>query len=148
MTGWRVGWMIVPEELVRSVECLAQNIYISAPAISQIAANAAFECIDELEKNVFQYRKNRDILLRGLARMGLTEWAPVDGAFYIYIDVSNFTENSEAFCRDLLLDTGVAATPGNDFDPLRGNKFIRLSFSGNTNMIRKAVERLGNWISN
>ena len=148
MTGWRVGWMIVPEELVRSVECLAQNIYISAPSISQIAANAAFESIDELEKNVLRYRQNRDILLRGLARMGLTEWAPVDGAFYIYIDVSNFTANSEAFCRDLLLETGVAATPGKDFDPLRGNKFIRLSFSGNTNMIRKAVERLGNWISN
>jgi len=148
MTGWRVGWMIVPEELVRSVECLAQNIYISAPSISQIAANAAFDSIDELEKNVFRYRQNRDILLGGLARMGLTESAPVDGAFYIYIDVSNFTEDSEAFCRDLLLETGVAATPGKDFDPLRGNKSIRLSFSGNTNMIRKAVERLGNWISN
>ena len=80
--------------------------------------------------------------------MGLTESAPVDGAFYIYINVSNFTEDSEAFCRNLLLETGVAATPGKDFDPLRGNKSIRLSFSGNTKMIRKAVERLGNWISN
>ncbi|MEC9022072.1 MAG: aminotransferase class I/II-fold pyridoxal phosphate-dependent enzyme [Pseudomonadota bacterium] len=147
MTGWRVGWMIVPEALVRSVECLAQNMYISAPTMSQIAATAAFDSIDELEQNVFRYKRNRTIILNGLIKMGLRDFAPVDGAFYIYVDVSKYTNDSETFCRDLLLETGVAATPGKDFDPLNGNKSIRLSFSGDTMMIKEAVERLGNWLA-
>ena len=147
MTGWRVGWMIVPEALVRSVECLAQNMYISAPTMSQIAATAAFDSIDELEQNVSRYRRNRSIILNGLIKMGLKDFAPVDGAFYIYVDVSKHTEDSETFCRDLLLETGVAATPGKDFDPLKGNKSIRLSFSGNPMKIKEAVERLGNWLA-
>ena len=147
MTGWRVGWLIVPKELVRSVECLAQNIYISAPTISQIAATAAFDSIEELEQNIRRYRENRRIMLKNLINMGLTDFAPVDGAFYIYLDVSKLTNDSETFCRDLLLGTGVAATPGTDFDPHRGNKSIRLSFSGDTAMIKEAIERLGNWIS-
>ena len=147
MTGWRVGWMIVPEALLRSVECLAQNMYISAPTMSQIAATAAFDSIDELEQNVFRYRRNRSIILNGLIKMGLKDFAPVDGAFYIYVDVSKHTEDSETFCRDLLLETGVAATPGKDFDPLKGNKSIRLSFSGNPMKIKEAVERLGNWLA-
>ena len=131
----------------QEIECLAQNMYISAPTMSQIAATAAFDSIDELEQNVFRYKRNRREILNGLIKMGLENFAPVDGAFYTYVDVSKYTEDSETFCRDLLLETGVAATPGKDFDPLKGNKSIRLSFSGNTMMIKEAVERLGNWLA-
>lgn len=147
MTGWRIGWMVVPEELLRSVECLAQNIYISAPTLSQLAAIAAFDCREELDRNVARYAANRTVLLDGLSEIGLNRRAPADGAFYVYADVGDLTNDSEAFCRTLLNETGVAITPGIDFDPGRGNRYIRLSFSGATGDIEKAVERMGDWLS-
>ncbi|MBV8165249.1 MAG: aminotransferase class I/II-fold pyridoxal phosphate-dependent enzyme, partial [Alphaproteobacteria bacterium] len=123
MTGWRLGWMVLPEDLVRSVECLAQNLFISAPSLAQHAALAAFDSIPELEANVQRYAANRALLLAALPDAGLRDFAPADGAFYLYADVGHLTNDSEAFCRRLLADTGVALTPGIDFDPARGSRF-------------------------
>jgi aspartate/methionine/tyrosine aminotransferase len=145
MTGWRIGWMIAPEDLVRSIECLKQNLFISAPTLSQHAARAAFDCADELDANVARYARNRDILLDRLPRAGFGEFAPADGAFYLYADVSHLTNDSEAFCRRMLLETGVATAPGNDFDPARGRSFIRISFAGPTPEIEDAAARLTQW---
>tara|TARA_B100000700_G_C14959470_1_gene815714 strand:- start:253 stop:1416 length:1164 start_codon:yes stop_codon:yes gene_type:complete len=147
MTGWRVGWMVVPEDLVRNIECLSQNLYISAPTLSQYGALAAFDCKTELDANVERYKKNRTILLSGLHEAGFSKIAPADGAFYIYSDVSDLTNDSEHFCHKILEDTGVAITPGVDFDQGRGNAFVRLSFSGSTQIIREASDRLKDWMS-
>ncbi|MBK18120.1 MAG: 1-aminocyclopropane-1-carboxylate deaminase [Rhodospirillaceae bacterium] len=147
MTGWRVGWMVVPTALSRSIECLAQNLFISAPTLSQYGAGAAFDCTEELDANVERYAQNREILLKGLPTAGFDQLAPVDGAFYIYADISNLTNDSESFCRRVLDDTGVATTPGTDFDQGRGSSFIRFSFSGATNQITEAVERLQHWMT-
>lgn len=129
MTGWRIGWMVVPEDLARAVECLKQNLFISAPTLSQIAAAAAFDCKEENDRRVESYRASRDLLLRALPEAGFENLAPADGAFYIYADVGNLTNDSEAFCRRILSETGVALTPGLDFDPERGNRFIRFSYA-------------------
>lgn len=129
MTGWRIGWMIVPEDLSRAVECLKQNLFISAPTLSQIAAAAAFDCKEENDRRVESYRASRDLLLRALPEAGFENLAPADGAFYIYADVGNLTNDSEAYCRQILSETGVALTPGLDFDPERGNRFIRFSYA-------------------
>jgi len=147
MTGWRVGWMIVPPDLIRSIECLAQNLYISAPTLSQFGAFAAFDCTEELDANVKRYEQNRKILLSELPKAGFTQLAPVDGAFYIYSDISNLTNNSEKFCQKILNDTGVAITPGTDFDQGRGNAFVRFSFSGPTHAIKEAADRLKDWMA-
>ena len=147
MTGWRVGWMVVPSELHRSVECLAQNFFISAPTLSQFGAGAAFDCLEELDRNVARYATNRKILLNELPKAGFEQLAPVDGAFYVYADVSGFTNNSENFCRRMLEETGVAATPGTDFDEARGNAFIRFSFSGPTEHVSEAADRIKLWIA-
>jgi aspartate/methionine/tyrosine aminotransferase len=147
MTGWRVGWMVVPKDLLRSIECLAQNLFISAPTLSQYGAGAAFDCTDELNVNVARYAENRQILLSGLPTAGFDRLAPVDGAFYVYADISSLTNNSEAFCRRMLDETGVAATPGTDFDQGRGNAYVRFSFSGPTATITEAVERLQHWMT-
>ncbi|WP_417516756.1 pyridoxal phosphate-dependent aminotransferase [Minwuia sp.] len=147
MTGWRLGWMIVPEDLHRSVECLAQNHFISPPAHSQAAAIAAFDCIDEVEENVARYARNREILLRELPKAGLTRLAPADGAFYIYADVSDVTDDSVVFCQRMLAETGIAATPGIDFDPARGHHFVRFSFAGATAEIEEAASLLRNWLN-
>lgn len=147
MTGWRVGWMVVPTDLLRSVECLAQNLFISAPTLSQYGAGAAFDCTDELDANVARYAENRQILLSGLPRAGFDRLAPVDGAFYVYADISSLTNDSETFCRRMLEDTGVASTPGTDFDQGRGNAFVRFSFSGPTAGVKEAVERLQHWMA-
>lgn len=146
MTGWRLGWMILPPELTRSSECLAQNFFISPPTVSQIAAVAAFDCGEELDANVARYARNRDILLKGLPDAGLTEIAPPDGAFYIYANVSKFTNNSGDFCRRLLADTGIAITPGNDFDPQRGDSFVRFSYAGSDATMTEACKRLKDWL--
>ena len=146
MTGWRLGWMIVPEQLARSVECLAQNFFISPPTVSQIAAIAAFDCHEELEENLKRYAINRDILMTGLPQAGLTEIAPPDGAFYIYANVSKFTNNSADFCRRLLADTGIAITPGNDFDPQRGDAYVRFSYAGSDATMSAACEHLKDWL--
>ena len=146
MTGWRLGWMVVPEDLVRAVECLAQNLFISPPTLSQHAAVAAFDCIDELDRNVARYAANRALLLEALPKAGLDRLAPADGAFYIYADVAHLTDDSQAFCRRMLEETGIAATPGVDFDPLRGHGTVRFSFSGATADMAAAAERLQAWL--
>lgn len=146
MTGWRLGWMVVPPDLARSVECLAQNFYISPPALSQLAAVAAFDCREELDGHVARYRANRDLLVAALARAGLTRLAPAEGAFYLYADVSSLTGDSAGFCRRLLVETGIALTPGRDFDPIHGDSWVRLSFAGSREDIAEAARRLAAWL--
>ena len=145
MTGWRLGWMVVPEDLLRAVESLAQNLFISPPTLSQRAAVAAFECHAELEENVARYSRNRALLLDELPKAGFGSLAPADGAFYLYADVSQMTNDSQELCRRMLDETGVAATSGVDFDPARGNAFIRFSFSGSTADMAEAARRLQAW---
>jgi aspartate/methionine/tyrosine aminotransferase len=147
MTGWRLGWTLVPPDLARSVECLAQNFYISPPALSQLAAIAAFQSRDELDGHVARYRANRDLLIATLKKMGLSHFAPAEGAFYLYVDVSALTHDSEAFCRRMLAEIGVATTPGRDFDPIHGDDWLRLSFAGSTDDIKEAADRLTAWLS-
>ncbi len=145
MTGWRLGWMVVPSDLMRPVESLAQNFFISPPTLSQIAAVAAFDCQAELQANVARYAANREMLLRELPNAGFTELAPSDGAFYIYADVGHMTDDSEAFCRRILNEAGVAVTPGVDFDPERGNRFVRFSFAESTGEMTNAAMALKTW---
>ncbi len=146
MTGWRIGWMVVPQQLVRGIERLQQNFAISVPTLSQIAAQAAFDGRDELEKVKLGYEENRRILLEGLPRAGLNSFLPVDGAFYLYADVSRFSSDSFEFATRMLEEAGVAATPGVDFDPLRGKHFLRLCYAGARDEMQQAVERIGNWL--
>lgn len=145
MTGWRLGWMVVPDRLLRSVECLAQNLFISPPTLSQHAAEAVFECRDVLDANVSRYAENRRLLLQHLPQAGFTQFAAADGAFYLYADVGHMTDDSQMFCRRMLQETGVAITPGLDFDPVRGHRFVRFSFAGPTDDIREAARRLIAW---
>ncbi|TNE34674.1 MAG: aminotransferase class I/II-fold pyridoxal phosphate-dependent enzyme [Alphaproteobacteria bacterium] len=145
MTGWRLGWMVVPERMVADIEKLAQNLFISPPALSQHAAVAAFEDMSELEGYVTNYARNRELLLRELPKLGLDKLASADGAFYIYADVREFTNDSMAFCQRMLEETGVAAAPGLDFDPHRGNGFVRFSFAGSFATIEAAIDRLKRW---
>ncbi len=147
MTGWRIGWMIVPPDLMRSVECLAQNHYISPPTISQWAAVHAFDGFEELELNVARYRQNRDILIDQLSEAGLHKIAPSDGAFYLYVNISHSHLKSDVYCRKLLEDTGVAITPGYDFDPLNGDKNVRISFSVSTEKVSEAAHRIKSWLT-
>jgi aspartate/methionine/tyrosine aminotransferase len=145
MTGWRLGWLVLPADLVRPVECLAQNLFISPPSLSQLAAVAAFDCHDELRANVARYAANRDLLLDRLPRAGFERIAPADGAFYLYAAVDHLTSDSHEFCRRMLAETGVAATPGTDFDPQRGHRFVRFSFAGSTADMEAAADRLIAW---
>ncbi|MGD9668570.1 MAG: pyridoxal phosphate-dependent aminotransferase [Hyphomicrobiaceae bacterium] len=145
MTGWRVGWMIVPERLVRPVERLAQNLYIAPPAVSQVAALAAFDARDELQANIAVYARNRELLLDGLPKVGLGNIVPADGAFYLYCDVGDLTDDSLAFATEMLEMTGVAVTPGIDFDPRRGRHFIRFSYAGSSEDMAEALHRLAGW---
>jgi aspartate/methionine/tyrosine aminotransferase len=146
MTGWRLGWMVLPDELVRVVERLAQNLFISPAAISQVAALAAFDAYDELDANVARYAKNRSLLLNELPAAGFDRLAPADGAFYIYADVSRFTNDADHFCRRMLAEIGVAATPGIDFDRNQGHRFVRFSFAGATADMAEAARRLKSWV--
>jgi aspartate/methionine/tyrosine aminotransferase len=145
MTGWRLGWMVVPEALLRPIECLTQNLFISPPTLSQHAGIAAFDCRDELTGNVARYTRNREILLDRLPKAGFDQLAPADGAFYIYADIAYMTNDSPEFCRRMLAETHVAATPGVDFDPYNGHKFVRFSFAGTEEDMRVACERLTDW---
>ena len=145
MTGWRLGWIIVPEELMRSIECLSQNIFISSPTLSQYAGVEAFNSSEEILANVERYSKNRETLLKYLPSVGFSNIAPSDGAFYLYADITSLSDNSEVFCRRMLSETLVATTPGVDFDPFNGNRYIRFSFSGSEADIITACERLSNW---
>lgn len=145
MTGWRLGWLVVPESMVRGVECLAQNLFISAPALSQHAGIHVFDHIDELEGRVAAYGRSRAMLLEELPKAGFSRFAPPDGAFYLYADVADRTNDSLEFCRRMLAETGVAATPGVDFDPLGGSHFVRFSFARDEASLREAVEQLKGW---
>ncbi|MGB8813419.1 MAG: aminotransferase class I/II-fold pyridoxal phosphate-dependent enzyme [Paracoccaceae bacterium] len=142
MTGWRVGWMVVPEAHIRGVERLAQNMFICPPHASQIAALAALDCVDELEANRATYAQNRRLMLDGLAKAGFAKFAPPDGAFYIYADVSDLTDNSLNLAAEILDGAGVAVTPGLDFDPHRGARTLRFSYAGATADIVEGLARL------
>ncbi|MET4038570.1 aminotransferase class I/II-fold pyridoxal phosphate-dependent enzyme [Bradyrhizobium sp. RT6a] len=146
MTGWRVGWMVVPEILVRPIERLQQNLSISVPSLSQIAAEAAFDGAAEMEEIKHGYQENRRILIEGLPKAGLTRFLPADGAFYLYADVSDFTSDSFEFAKQMLEQAHVAATPGLDFDPIHGRSFIRLSYARSAAEMREAVDRIAHWL--
>lgn len=146
MTGWRLGWMVVPPDLVRSVECLAQNFFVAPPTLSQLAALAVFDCGRELDANVQSYARNRELLLARLPGAGFRDIAPPDGAFYLYADVGHLTNDSAEFCRRMLAETGVAATPGIDFDTARGNRFIRFCYAGSFDDSAEAARRLETWL--
>jgi aspartate/methionine/tyrosine aminotransferase len=145
MTGWRVGWMVVPPDHVRRIERLAQNLFICPPHASQIVALAALDASEELEANVAVYRRNRDLLLAGLPAAGFPRFAPPDGAFYVYADVSDRTNDSRAFAARMLAEAGVAATPGLDFDPRRGAGTLRFSYAGTTEAMAEGLDRLRRW---
>lgn len=146
MTGWRIGWMVLPENLVRPLECLAQSLYISAPELSQIAAIAALGAGEELDIYRQTYAANREFLIRRLPEIGLPLLSPMDGAFYAYADVSAYTNDSMAFAKRMLAEISVAATPGLDFDPLEGNRALRLSYAGSQAEIVEAVNRMEGWL--
>jgi aspartate/methionine/tyrosine aminotransferase len=147
MTGWRVGWMVVPETLVRPIERLQQNLSISVPTLSQIAAEAAFDGRDEMEAITHGYEENRRILIEGLPRAGLSEFLPADGAFYLYADVSKFTDDSFDFAKRMLEHAYVAATPGVDFDPIHGRHFVRFCYAQSAADMREAVARITRWLA-
>lgn len=147
MTGWRLGWLLVPDELLDSVDRLASNFALCPPTLAQHAAVHAFDAYAELDANVARYRANRDLLLKRLPTIGLDRLAPADGAFYIYADVSRWTSDSLAWGARLLDETGVAVAPGVDFDPIDGERFIRISFAGDTAEIAEAVDVLGEWLA-
>ena len=148
MTGWRLGWMLVPEDLRRPVDVLTGNFTICPPVLSQYAAIAAFtpESYAELDGHVARYATNRALLLEGLPRLGIDRLAPADGAFYVYADIGHLTDDSHAWCLRLLDETGVATAPGIDFDTRRGNEFVRLSFAGSGEEITAGLDRLGDWL--
>jgi aspartate/methionine/tyrosine aminotransferase len=155
MTGWRVGWLVLPDHLARPIELLLGNLNICAPAISQVAANAALGAAarEELEGHVARYRANRDLVLGRLPELGVTSWAPADGAFYAYADVSHLTTDSQAWCDEVLAATGVAITPGADFAPghgshhdLDGERWVRISLAGATSDMDEALTRLARWV--
>ena len=145
MTGWRIGWLVLPERLLRSVECLAQNLYISPPSLSQHAAIAAFDCAAIIDAHVARYAANRAVLLEALPRAGFCDIAPADGAFYLYARLSDGDPDSPEFCRRLLDEADVAITPGIDFDPLRGHRTVRFSYAGGTDEMEEAAARLIGW---
>jgi aspartate/methionine/tyrosine aminotransferase len=147
MTGWRVGWMVVPAPLVRTIERLQQNLSISVPTLSQVAAEAAFEGRDEMEKVKRGYEENRRILIAGLPQAGLRSFLPADGAFYLYADVSEFTSDSFEFAKQMLEQAHVAATPGIDFDPVHGHRYIRFCYARSGDDMREAVGRIAGWLT-
>ena len=148
MTGWRIGWMLVPERLRRPVDVLTGNFTICPPVLAQHAAVEAFSeaSYAECDGHVARYAENRRLLLDGLPRLGLDRLAPADGAFYVYADVGHLTDDSMAFCHRLLAETGVATAPGVDFDTAVGNRFVRLSFAGSPAEVSEALERLAAWL--
>ncbi|MDO9412459.1 MAG: aminotransferase class I/II-fold pyridoxal phosphate-dependent enzyme [Pseudolabrys sp.] len=147
MTGWRVGWMVMPEQLVRTVERLQQNLSISVPTLSQIAAEAAFDGRDEMEEVKHGYEENRRILTEGLPKAGLDHFLPVDGAFYLYANVSRFSDDSLDFAKRMLNEAHVAATPGLDFDPIDGRHYLRFCYSRSAADMHEAVKRIGTWLA-
>ena len=146
MTGWRVGWMVVPDALVRPIERLQGNLAISVPTLAQIAAEAAFDGREEMEAVKHGYEENRRILTDGLPKAGLDKFLPVDGAFYLYADISRFSDDSLDFAKRMLNEANVAATPGIDFDPVNGRHFLRFCYAGSSAEIHEAVDRIGRWL--
>jgi aspartate/methionine/tyrosine aminotransferase len=146
MTGWRIGWMVLPERLVRPVERIAQSLYISPPELSQLAAVEAFAATDELEAVKARYAANRELLMRRLPELGFALAAPMDGAFYAFCDVSRLTNDSMVFAQRMLSEAGVAATPGRDFDPGAGHRFMRFSYAGSYADMELATDRIGGWL--
>jgi aspartate/methionine/tyrosine aminotransferase len=148
MTGWRLGWLLLPPRLLRAADCLAGNFTICPPALAQRAALGAFDASSyaEADAHVARYAVNRRLLLDGLTGLGITRLAPADGAFYVYADVSHLTADSMDLTYRLLAETGVAVAPGVDFDTVEGGRFIRLSFAGATEDVTEAVERLAAWL--
>lgn len=146
MTGWRIGWLVLPEDLLRPVECLAQNMVISAPHIAQLTAEAAFDCVPELEANKARYGRNRAALLAGLPAAGFDRLAEADGAFYLWADIGHLSNDSVAFAARMLAEAGIAATPGVDFDRDRGRRFLRFSYCGAEAAMAEAPGRLAAWL--
>jgi len=146
MTGWRLGWLVLPPTVAAHVERLAQNLFISPPTLSQEAALAAFDALEELDGHVARYAQNRAILLAALCDVGITDIAPSEGAFYLYCNIGHLTDDSVAFCQKLLAETGIAITAGVDFDPKLGQKTVRFSFAGATEVIQDAAQRLREWV--
>jgi aspartate/methionine/tyrosine aminotransferase len=146
MAGWRLGWLLVPPDLIEAARARMGNLFLMPPSLAQHAGLAAFDCRDELDGHVEAYARNRALLLDALPRLGLDNIAPPDGAFYIYADVRHLTDDSMAFCRELLLDTGVAIAPGIDFDPVDGRHFIRFSFAVSTDLVEEALARITPWL--
>lgn len=145
MTGWRIGWMVVPKGMIRNIERLMQNMFISTTTLSQLGAIEALKCYDELDAHVHDYKENRDLLLQRLKEAGLTKIASPDGAFYLYADISHLTDDSVAFCRRILDEVGVAVTPGVDFDPARGHQTMRFSYARDFATIDEASQKLKDW---
>ena len=146
MTGWRIGWMVLPQALARQVERIAQSLYISPPAVSQAAAVEAFGATAGLDAIKQRYRANRDLLMRRLPELGFRLAAPMDGAFYAYCDVSRHTNDSMDFARSMLAEAHVAATPGIDFDTRSGHRFMRMSYAGSPAEIAEALDRISRWL--
>jgi aspartate/methionine/tyrosine aminotransferase len=146
MTGWRIGWMVVPESLARTIDRLQGNLAISVPTLAQVAAEAAFDGREEMEAVKHGYKENRRILVEGLPKAGLDRFLPVDGAFYLYANISRFSDDSLDFARRMLEEAGVAATPGLDFDPRDGRHYLRFCYAGSAAEMHEAVERIGAWL--
>ncbi|RZK02596.1 MAG: aminotransferase class I/II-fold pyridoxal phosphate-dependent enzyme [Novosphingobium sp.] len=147
MAGWRLGWLVVPPALVEPARARMGNLFLTPPSLAQHAGLAAMDCRDELEGHVATYARNRELMLDGVARLGLSHIAPPDGAFYVYADVGHLTQDSLAFCRRMLEETGVATAPGIDFDPVHGNRFMRFSFAVSTALVEDALARLEPWFA-
>jgi aspartate/methionine/tyrosine aminotransferase len=147
MAGWRLGWLLAPPQHVDRAQAYCGNLFLTAPSLSQHAGLAAFDALDELDGHINVYRENRRLLLAALPELGLTKVAPPDGAFYIYASIAHLTDDSLAFCKRLLQDTGIASAPGIDFDPVDGKYFIRFSFAVSTAEIEEAIRRLKPWFA-
>jgi aspartate/methionine/tyrosine aminotransferase len=147
MAGWRLGWLVVPPDLVEPARARMSNLFLTPPSLAQHAGLAAMDCREELEGHLRHYANNRALMLEALPKMGLTRIAPPDGAFYIYADIGHLTNDSVAFCERMLRDTGIATAPGIDFDPIDGNRFVRFSFAVSTAEVREALARLGPWLA-
>jgi aspartate/methionine/tyrosine aminotransferase len=147
MAGWRLGWLVVPPDLVEPARARMGNLFLTPPSLAQHAGLAAMDCRIELEGHVATYARNRALMLEGIGRLGLSHIAPPDGAFYIYADVGHLTQDSLSFCRRMLEETGVAAAPGIDFDPVHGNRFVRFSFAVSTELVQAALARLEPWFA-
>jgi len=147
MAAWRLGWLVVPRDLIDAARARMGNLFLTPPSLSQHAGLLAMDCVDELEGHVETYRHNRDLLLAALSALGLDRIAPTDGAFYIYADIGHLTDDSFAFCMRLLEETGVATAPGIDFDPVEGHRFMRISFAVSTDRVKEAIARMTPWFA-